>query len=104
MAIDPYHWSSPVATCVPFSADRQTAAWADLRPPSTDCRQGSLRRSAAHGPRSLPYTARRQRPYSLIFGFAFPPGYMPAHSTVDSQDRSSKNGANGAEAPSHPQS
>ncbi|MCS3857815.1 hypothetical protein GGP89_001189 [Salinibacter ruber] len=37
-----------------------------------------------------------------IFGFAFPPGYTPAHSTVDGQDRSSKNGANGAEAPLPP--
>jgi hypothetical protein len=37
-----------------------------------------------------------------IFGFAFPPGYTPAHSTVDGQDRSSKNGANGAESPLPP--
>jgi myosin heavy subunit len=35
-----------------------------------------------------------------IFGFAFPPGYTPAHSTVD--DDQDRKGTNGAEAPLPP--
>ncbi|CBH23643.1 Conserved hypothetical protein [Salinibacter ruber M8] len=104
----------------------QHPAPSDLPAPPNECAFLSLREAADLHGISHSYLSRRVRngkpakgydlrPYALfkesgsqppeektIFGFAFPPGYEPAHSTVDGQDRSSKNGANGAEAPLPP--
>lgn len=98
----------------------------DLPAPPNECAFLSLREAADLHDVSHSYLSRRVRngkpakgfdlrPYALfkesgsqppeektIFGFAFPLGYTPAHSTVDGQDRSSTNGANGAEAPLPP--
>ncbi len=104
----------------------QHPAPSDLPAPPNECAFLSLREAADLHDVSHSYLSRRVRngkpakgydlcPYALfkesgsqppeektIFGFAFPPGYTPAHSTVDGQDRSSKNGTNGAEAPLPP--
>lgn len=104
----------------------QHPAPSDLPAPPNECAFLSLREAADLHDVSHSYLSRRVRngkpakgydlrPYALfkesgsqppeektIFGFAFPPGYEPAHSTVnDDQDRSSKNGA-GADAPLPP--
>ena len=62
MAIDPYHRSSSVATCVPFSADRQTAAWADLRP---------RQRTADRAPFDVPLPMARA-PYRTLHDVSAP--------------------------------
>jgi len=105
----------------------QQAASSALPAPPNECVFLSLREAADLHGISHSYLSRRVRngkpakgydlrPYVLfkengsqppeektIFGFAFPPGYTPAHSTVDDdQDQSSRNGANGAEAPLPP--
>ncbi|MCS4223581.1 hypothetical protein [Salinibacter ruber] len=102
----------------------QHFAPSDLPAPPNECAFLSLREAADLHDVSHSYLSRRVRngkpakgfdlrPYALfkesgsqppeektIFGFAFPPGYTPAHSTVDDgQDRSPKNGANGVPPP-----